>query len=176
MGKICAWHVMYGFESCAALCRSRSTRLRASLQESLKHTLDTYWHLFLCTLQPRYCMALNSQTVCKPLQSARSWTIFLPPLLPHALSFIIIKVRFMCRSLGEVTLHSYTVRGPVRRWQYLPEWSNGFHERTREGFTWIREFLMTRLTSSLHSATSGLWSSRFDEKASRWDRKYSAER
>jgi len=50
----------------------------------------------------------------------------------------------------------------------------GFCERTREGFTWIREFLMTRLTSSRHSATSGLWSSRFDEKASRWERKYSA--
>lgn len=41
-------------------------------------------------------------------------------------------------------------------------------------FTWMREFLMTRLTSSLHSATSGLWSSRFDEKANRWDWKYSA--
>lgn len=40
-------------------------------------------------------------------------------------------------------------------------------------FTWMRDFLMTRLTSSRHSATSGLWSSRLDEKASRWDLKYS---
>lgn len=35
------------------------------------------------------------------------------------------------------------------------------------------DVLMTRLTSSLHSATSGLWSSRLDEKARRWDLKYS---
>lgn len=47
-------------------------------------------------------------------------------------------------------------------------------EKTWEVFTWIKAFLMTRLTSSLHSATSGLWSSRLDEKARRWDRKYSA--
>lgn len=42
--------------------------------------------------------------------------------------------------------------------------------------TWIRELLMIRLTSSLHSGTSGLCSSRLEEKASRWDRKYSAGR
>lgn len=57
----------------------------------------------------------------------------------------------------------------------------GSHEKRERGreiemCTWIRAFLMTRLTSSLHSATSGFCSSRLDEKASRCDRKYSAQK
>lgn len=55
------------------------------------------------------------------------------------------------------------------------------HEKRERGegweiCTWIRAFLMTLLTSSLHSATSGFCSSRLDEKASRCDRKYSAQK
>lgn len=134
-------------------------------------------HLAYADVYPKPCyrVALNSRNVRRSEQSACSWTVFLPPLLPPALSFIIIKVRFMSESLGEGTLHFQSVRGPVKRWQCLPDEKQRFYfEKTWESFTWIRAVLMTRLTSSLHSETSGLWSSRFDEKASRWDRKYSA--
>lgn len=53
-------------------------------------------------------------------------------------------------------------------------WSNTWKKkRSQTSLTSTMEFLMTLLTSSLHSATSGLCSSRLEEKAKRWDLKYS---
>lgn len=160
---------MCGLTSCLTVDRLQSIDSKLPFR-SMQTT-----HLAHADVYPKPCyrVALNSHSVHHSEQSACSWTVFLPPLLLLALSFIIIKV--MSESLGEGTLHFQSVRGSVKRWQCLPDEKQRFYfEKTWESFTWIRAALMTRLTSSLHSETSGLWSSRFDEKASRWDRKYSA--
>lgn len=119
-------------------------------------------HLFFSTLQHPTSLVYGPEltgewvsewvTVSEALNPTCSWTIFssLFSLLP----FVILSC--CTQAPSEV------------------QWSSDSNYQSKtmvsikvsESFTWIRELLMTRLTSSLHSATPGLWSSRFDEKAS----------
>lgn len=118
-----------------------------------KKTLHYIYSSVHFNIQPHYCMALNSQAVSEALNSTCSWTIFssLFSLLP----FVILSCCTQAPSEVQWSSDSiYQSKAMVST-------------KGSESFTWIREFLMTRLTSSLHSATPGLWSSRFDEKASR---------
>lgn len=79
----------------------------------IKHIL-TFIHLYASSKTSLLCGL--ELTVCARVAAiSMLLNCIFTPLLPLALSFIIIKVRFMSESLGEVTLHLQTVKGPVKR-------------------------------------------------------------
>lgn len=164
----CVPDMSCGFESCLLLDRLQSIQLQASPSGQVAYERLAHFNV--------HSLDGHELTKCVRARAISMLLNYISPVFSRCLVIYHhksqIHVSEPLRGQAALTDHQRSSRVlTVFTWvkQHLP-----WKERERERCTWIREFLMTRLTSSLHSATSGLWSSRLDEKASKWDRKYSA--